>query len=359
MTPPPRLGPRWWPLWAILFLSCTPAPAPPPPPPPGARPDTGGGGPGPNGSSSAVIGLVLPAAETIETSLIGTVASQEAGVQRVVLESRRPRPDAPASAQAQLVRDLARDGCGAIIVLVHEEAGDLAAAIDEVQKMGTRIVLLGGPLETQSRVHRVDTVDYQKAAAALVAAMIADAKAGELATDPAPILLVREQAPDSHTQRRIAALTAALAEAGRDPVRVTFEKTEADAANALEQALATHDKTTLVFAEGDFGVIGAEGVRTVWGQKLQPDSVFPFLVGGFLTAPQYLSMVKRGNIAAVIDWNLPGIAREAVRRALALARGQDVPERTELPTPLVQPPVPSSSIRTMPTPATAPPRGRD
>ncbi len=352
----PRLGA----LIAFLCAACQPSTPPVPPPPVEAREVLEGTGPVVS-SEKTVLGLALPRGEDLESSLLQTQAIVEAGRSKVVLEVRRPSATGPNDGQARLVRDLARDGCSVVIVAVNDTSISLVEAIDAVQKAGTPVLVLGGRIETETKVHRVDTVSFQKGARELIAAMLTDAKAGPLSTEAPPILLVRESNPDAHTEARVEALVAALTEVGLEPIHVPFLNTEADAANALDKALAEHPQTTLVLSESDFGVVGAEGVRNVRGSKLPTDSMFPFLVGGFLTTPQHLSAVKRGGYSAVLDWNLQGMARAAVNTAIALAQREQVPDLVEVPTKLVKPPVPTSTVHTVAPPQSSagPPPGRD
>lgn len=334
---------RWLPLLGLLLVGCGSQEGPALPPVLSSQPEVGTADSGSSGSRAPVLALVLPGSSTIETAMMPPLALREGGLLQAVIEVRRPSADQPASQQAELIRQAGRDGSSAVIVLV-EDPEAVTAAIDEVQEQGVPVVALGKPISTRKPTHRVETVPYEAVTAKLVAAALDDAKAGNLPLEAPPLLLVRQSLRDTHVERRTQALVDALKAVGPEPIQVVFAVNEADAANALTAALKEHPGTSLVFAEGDFGLLGAAAVRSNRRQSSGPEAKFPLVVAGFTTDASEVDQAKRGLVSVVIDWNVVGMTRAAIRTALKLARGETVPELVEVPTPLTRSPSPTSTM---------------
>lgn len=323
---------------------CGPSEPPPSlPPPPSERGEFSESSS--TASRSAAIRLVLPSTSTLESILLVDAATKEAGNQKALLETRQPRAEDPPGAQADLIRRAARDGASAIIVLVNSDT-PLTGAIDEVQRDGVPVVVVGDTLECETTPHRVDTVDFNKAAAELVTITIDQARREGLDVAQKPILLIREVTPDSHAEERIGALESALTAAGLEPIRVNYADHEADAANALQAALTEHPKTTLVFGDSDQSTLGASAVLDRSSQGVPTGDPAPFVFAGYLSDPiQVNAMRTSGSMVAFIDWNVPGVARAAVRDALRLSRKEKLPALTDVPTPVVRPRHSSLKVR--------------
>lgn len=321
---------------AGILSGCGPSEPPPElPPPPSERGEFGDRVTRSSQTPSLV--LVVPAGSTMESLLLVDAATKEAGVQHVLLETRHPGPQDPPQAQADLIRQAARGGASAILVLVNDDPS-LASAIDAVQRDGTPVIVVGDKIDCETPLHRVDAENYRKVAAELVQITIEDAKKGGLDVTASPILLVRELAPDSHAEERIEALEAGLKAAGHEPIRVKYADNEADAANALATALKEHPKTTLVFTDTDQATVGTSGVLDQVSRDRSPEDPAPFVYAGFLTDPiQVNAMRGSGSMVGFIDWNVPGIARAAVRDAIRLSQGEKLPEVSDVPTPLIRP----------------------
>jgi ABC-type sugar transport system substrate-binding protein len=272
----------------------------------------------------------------METATIPNAVLKEAGRQKVVVELHRPGSGDSLSRQAELILEAARGGASALIVLVSDTEA-VSTAIGQVRHEGKPVVVIGYPVVTTPPVSWIDTPSYEELTRELVASALEDARAGQLSTEAPVFLLIRESGVDPYGSRRRQALETALREAGLSWIEVPFASNEADAANALERVLQDHGDSSLVFATDDFGMVGAEGVRTEVRRRSRTRRTL--VISGFLTEPLFLKRVQQSAIRSAIDWNLAGMGRAALRAAVQLARGESVPERIEVEAPLVRSPL--------------------
>jgi D-xylose transport system substrate-binding protein len=284
----------------------------------------------PGAAKTTRIVLILPAESTEEHRVWEQVARTEAGLATAIFELRRPESGEPATRQGELVREAAGRGASALIV-VAENAQAIAPALAEARDRGVPIVLLDRPVDVPGRpLPLVTCPPFDASARALVKAAMEEAKAWQLSPQGPALILVNSRG-DAHTEARVAALKAALEDAGvtqLDAVHFGFgvprplvsqvEKTVVDACEA-------HPELAMVLADDDLGITGAEIARESLGSKGR------FALVGFTANPKNRDLVRVRACAALVDVNVVGIARQAVRTALQLIRGETVGDRIEVP----------------------------
>ncbi|HEV3162777.1 MAG TPA: substrate-binding domain-containing protein [Isosphaeraceae bacterium] len=268
----------------------------------------------------------MPRQTSYDLRILEQSSISEAGRQRLVLETRRPQSGDPASRQADLVREAARKGTSALIV-VAEDPKTLAPALVEVRDRGVPIVLLGRPVAVPGKpITLVTLPSYRESARKIVAAAVEEAKNMGLDTAGQAVILINAQ-PDSDSAERVAAMEAALEEAGVALLeRIKFGEGKemalpGDAAEVVKAVATAHPRLAIILADDDNGLSGAVSGRYGLHEKGY------YAVAGFATNPRSTNLVKLHMSAGVVNLNIVGEARQAVHTAQRLINGEKIPDQ--------------------------------
>lgn len=271
--------------------------------------------------------LVLPREVSNDLDILEQTCRAEAGLVRTPLSAWRPVVGDPPSRQADLVRQAAKGGASALIV-VAEDPDSLAPALVEVRDKGVPIMLLGKPVPIEGKaIPVIESPPYSESAKALVAAAVKEAKVFGFPAEGPAVILINAQT-DRGTASRVAALEAALEEAGVALLdRVKFGEasgspTAGDAQTVVEAMARSRPGIAIILADEDQGVSGAVAARDSLKDKGQ------YSVAGFARDPRTANLVSIHACAAVVNLNLVGTGRQAVRNAIRMIKGEPVAERT-------------------------------
>ncbi len=270
------------------------------------------------------IAMIFPADDNSDLALYDVVGRNEAGFQKVVFRSLKPAPGAPASKQAELIKQATADGASALIVVPDstKETADAIAAIDQAK---TPVVLLGRTPTgaVPPGVTFVGFEPFEPAAKKLVEAIAEDLKKQASPADATVALVVRSPG-DETSARRDAALTEALKTA-KLPISLTIpvgvDLTETS--KAVEAALKTHPEVWVVVSDDDTGIQGANAARRLAGGRR-------YLTAGF-HAGHNVQMLTQGAVSALASRSVEALVRRTVKLAVERARGQDVPAKVLIP----------------------------
>ena len=281
---------------------------------------------------ATVVAVVLPAGGFAEVDIWQNVAREQEARTRAVARIYRLEPSDPAAKQADLIRTATAEGCSAIIVLAQDPQA-VAAAIAEVRKAGTPVVILDNPVPSEGMppAPLVSFEDENAVAKKLVAAALADAMAVGFPPD-GPALIVSRDSPDIHTLARIKALRAALSAAGvrvLTDAKYTGYKDASLAEVTVSLEITPH--VAMVFGNDDDGVRGISEYRQLLDHKKRR-----FILAGYAISPDLIKLATQGNVAAaVIDRRVGDPMKTAFDTALALSRGETVANDIRTPTPVV------------------------
>jgi ABC-type sugar transport system substrate-binding protein len=273
--------------------------------------------------------LVLPADDTEEYRVWEQVVRSEAGLAQTIMDVRKPHAGDTSMRQAELVREAARRGASALIV-VAENAEEIAPALAEVRDRGLPVVLLDRPVEITGRpLPLVTRPPFEAPARALVLAAIEEAKAWGFPPRGPALILVNSRV-DAQTEARVAALKSALDAAGvklidaaRFGVGIPMPLVS-EARETVLKSVAAEPRIAMILADDEIGIGGADTARENLGARGQ------FALVGFTANPKTRRLVDVRACAALVDVNLIGVARQAVQTALRLIRGESVPPRIEV-----------------------------
>jgi ABC-type sugar transport system substrate-binding protein len=280
----------------------------------------------------AEVVMIFPPVRTPEHAIWGAVASAKIGEAKLVYSVEHPEPDDPPQRQAELVRAAVDRGAAALIV-VPGDPEVLAPALAEARARGVKLLTLGAvvPVPDGPPVPAVVQTPPEVSAAELVEVALAAAGAEEPPLEGPAVLLVPESGEDPRVPLRIAGLKDSLQKAGITllpdlPFQIEGNTPQKLLNAALSQEAGT--RPALVFGLDDTAVTSATRVR---GERFNDA---PFILAGYVDNPDMIDLMRSGFCTAAVDGNLTAAAREAVRLTLDLLDGREVPERTEVPTPI-------------------------
>lgn len=267
------------------------------------------------------IDMIFPAEITDTHRMWEQVARSEAGLMRAVLVAKRSPAGDKAKSQAELVRESARRGASALIV-VPEDVETLAPALAEVRDKGTPILLMVRPVPVPGKpIPVVKTPPFEESAKALVAAALKTPGMTSFPEDRQAVILVNSR-KNEFTDERVAALKKALADA-KFPLLETVEfgvgvnrPLAAEAQKALEPLLEKNPKLALVLADEDQGLSGSVVARN----HLEKD----FILVGFAANSKTSNLVQVHESPAIADENIVGLARQAVHSVMKMVKGEKV-----------------------------------
>lgn len=276
---------------------------------------------------TTAIGLVLPVPGPPEANVWEQAARLEAAQEKVVLEVIAE----PAARQADAIREALNRGVAALMV-VPADPKAIAPALAEARDQGLPIVLLDRSVPVEGKpLPTVVFPPVERAAVQVVDAASEDARAAGFPAD-GPALIMANSPDAAGDSPRVAALRQA-AEAAKIKVLpiVRFAGYINEATAALRAVLKEHPEVAMVLTEEDMAAQAAVSVRFDL-----PEDRRRFVVAGFVANEQTLDMMKFNICSGLVDRRLQEFSRRALHAALDLARGQSVPDRIEIETPLVR-----------------------
>jgi ABC-type sugar transport system substrate-binding protein len=275
---------------------------------------------------SKEIVLILPAEDNPDIQFYDAICRLEAGNLRVIFQTLRPSTGDAKGKQAELIKKAVADGAAAMIVVADGSDATVLALADVDQKK-TPIILLGRPVEAPKSGPPYTLVTFPPfgpSAKKIVEALLEDARKLGAPLDGTALYLV-DATPDETSDARNAALTEAL-KAAKTPIAATVTTTEntGEAQKPPVDALKANPKVAIIVSDDDSGITLGPSLRKESKSKVyQP-------LGGFVQPRSSPSPVVTGQATAVVERNVEGLARKAVRVALERAEGKTVPERQEL-----------------------------
>jgi ABC-type sugar transport system substrate-binding protein len=276
--------------------------------------------------SPGTIALVLASGDTLDQLVWSGVARTEANRAKAAFTLSRPLIGDPPSAQAKVIRDAVEPGVVALIVEPMDDP-EVVKALNEVRAKGLPIVLIDHPVPNSDPSRPFALVSYaptEPIYKKLAEAAVLDAKNQELAADGTALVLSDEVFPVDE-RGRVREIIEALKKAGvakvesfripRDP-----EKSRA----AVEARVKSDPKITILVGTEDNSLQAA----------LMTKGALP--VGRALTVVGCTSFDRAPDpslttAAALVDLNVPDLAREATRLALKLARGEQTSAESVIP----------------------------
>lgn len=297
----------------------------------GCAPEAGGlptaGLSAPSATSETVKSIVLaiPTDGYLQSSVWSQVFRLEASRGDVIADVM----STPAGQQAEALREIpGRNYAAALVVPDLEDAG-VGAALEELRDQGVPIVLLNQTVVLKGAPLPVVTEEpLDVSARKLVEAAVADARAeGFPAHGPATVLVNGPY--DKSGRDRIAALHKALADAKIEVLPDTvFQGFVGEASEAINKLLSEHPDVAIILAEEDQGARAAGPIRAGVGEGKKR-----FALSAFAVSKDLEKMSAQNLFSGLVQRALQKEASEAFRATLALARGEEIPDRTEVESP--------------------------
>jgi ABC-type sugar transport system substrate-binding protein len=221
---------------------------------------------------------------------------------------------------------VAARGVSALIVEPNDSS-EVAEALNDARAAGTYVVLLEravtsrDPTKPLARVHFSPLDEPFRL---LVAAARKEVQASSLPDDGTVILLVHAR-PGPGAGEVIAAMRKALAGAGLKPAEeINYDGTTESGKSVLLSRIEPDPKVTLVLAHENYGLESA--IQTLSSLKTKRS----LIIAGCLSIDRVFTNLV-DMVSAVVDRNQSRLARQALRTAASLARGENTPTEVEIP----------------------------
>lgn len=277
-------------------------------------------------SNVKIVTMILPfGGRNIEYIIWHQAAVEEmgrfVGQNNALLEVSELKADDPATKQADLVRDAVARGSSALIV-VAADPKSIAPALLEARAKGVHVVLLSRPVPVQGHppfplVSYPGFDEYAKKMLEVGRKVARDRKIA----DDAPAMILVHEPKDDHTDLRVEALKKALREAKIPLVAVEhFEEYPAKANRAIEKVIKKHPDLGYILADEDQAVEGTTAARGLYNPEKPP------IVIGFVWSQKQKAFLRSGDVAALVNRKVQGGAARAVKAAVALCRGEPLPD---------------------------------
>lgn len=274
--------------------------------------------------STRTVRMILPAKITPESEVWEQVAQMQVGAARLPMSVARPEPGAPASKQAEMIREVTDPST--ILIVEPQDPQAIAQALEDVRARGVSIVLLDRPVPTAGK--RIPVVEFgptDPAVKAMVEESIKVAKqAGAPDSGPAQIF-VPAGTLDGRSSARLAMLKDQLKAAGVTLLPDVAIGSNDDLAKVMREKLLSTPRPNLLFGVADHIV---KSLCFTWNREEVGN--LP-VVGGYIADKQNLNALNYSGCVSIVDLNIRELARVAVDTALALADGQSVPDRIQVP----------------------------
>ncbi len=285
--------------------------------------------PPPPVSETRTVGVVLPGSGPVELEIWEQDARRHGVQTQSLVEIFRPSPDDPPTKEAELIRDAVARGISALVVLPNGDPS-VVTALKEARDANVPIVLLDRDAKLDGKpVPKVAYTTEEETAQKLVAAAVEDARSlGFPADGPAQILVNGPH--DDHDRERIAALHKAFEDKGvRVLPDVAFSGLIEEGRQAMARALESHPEIAIVVATENHSLVGAAKFRNKLDHKKRR-----FVIAGYSHEKITFDLARYNVAAGVVDRNVHEPVVRAYDAALALIRGETVPDRIEVHVPM-------------------------
>ena len=271
--------------------------------------------------------MVSPGVPTDEFQMLSLRAQREANNRQAIFRVMGPGPDRTPP-QPEVVRRAVADGASALIVMPGDSP-ELGKALAEAEAKGVRVIMLGRTIPAPDGSKPFTVVehgDFDESARKIVEATLEDAKKVGQSTEGTALVMVN-QATDSSSTRRVAALKAAAEGAGfRKVVMVPYEPVSDDSAKiALLEAVKANPDVSIVLGDDTDSTTGASEAR------IQLQGKPAFFVGGYMQYGATKSYLPPTRESCFVEGNFIELGALAVKTALTRLRGEPVQEQTVLP----------------------------
>ncbi len=294
---------------------------PPPPPELSAVPDVAAT------KENISVVLIFARGKGDDRSTIALAARQDAGRARVGLSVEQVPTDETDANQAGLIRAAAARGASVLIV-EPSPAPEVAAALEEVREKGTPALLLLNPVKSRDPskpFKRLTFSPYTKPAHELVQAAVAEMKASNAGDDGRALVIHdRETGPagDALAQE----IRTELTKAGvKTLVDLDIDNDPDKDKAAIVAKLEEDKKITIVIATE----VPAMSAALPAVEQFRATRSIAF-AGCQSVDAQFNDATSVGSVGN-IERNVPALGRQALRTALKLAKGESVPDLTEVP----------------------------
>jgi ABC-type sugar transport system substrate-binding protein len=298
-------------------------------------------GAGLNSSSAKTVEVILMPRIEADVETLKSTTRLQAGIDKIRVQVTAPPVEAPASAQAELVRKVVERKPPALVIEAPKDpVPELIEAVAEARKAGIPVVAVGYPLgeskssEASSSSARPIVLathkDFKPSVRIVVADAMRCARNGEIAPDSGAVILVDETV-DSLVRARADAIRDALKEAGVKKIEeLPFARSIKAAKQKLIEYLKAHKETTMVFATDAGGIAAADDATEI----LKKDH--RYVIAGFSDNEAARNQVQMGEYAAIAVFSIDRLLRRGVNIASSLMRGVEVPDRVEIEVPAVE-----------------------
>ena len=277
-------------------------------------------------SNSKIVTMIMPfGGRNVEMIIWQQAAVEEmgkfVGQTNAILDVRALGADDQPEKQADLVRDAVKRGASALIV-VASDPKSIAPALIEARDKGVQVLLLSRPvpIDGNKPFPLVRYPGFDDLAKKMVETGRLVARDREIA-DNAPAMILLHEPKDDHTDLRIAAFKKALKDAKIPLVAVeSFEEYPAKAARAIERVMKKYPDLGYILADEDQGVEATTAARALYNPEKPP------IVLGFVWSQKQVALLRSGDVTALVNRKVQGGAARAVKAAVALCRGEPLPE---------------------------------
>jgi ABC-type sugar transport system substrate-binding protein len=267
--------------------------------------------------------LILPTTKSADLGILRDVMQDpDNGAGRdYIYREGIVRMGSPPSQQADVIREAVGKGVSALLV-VAADPDTIAPALIEARGRGAKVVLIGREVPVEGQAFPLVTIPSPEGAARQVVTILREDAKGHLPHDARTLILAHAD-QDWRLQDCVGALKGAVAGADVPEAQVVPLKDNAsDARRALAAAIGNRTTIGLVLVEDHVGAEAAVHVSNDRNQK--------FLIGGFVARLNPDQPEPLGKRAVLVDRNVAGLAKQAVKNALQLLGGKSVPDRIEI-----------------------------
>jgi ABC-type sugar transport system substrate-binding protein len=284
-----------------------------------------------------LVELILSQPPDIDRLFLAQFLRRDTGLKRCSFQLVTPQQNGPMTATqlAEAIRTAASKVTGALI-LEAIDAPEVRDALHEAESKRLPVVLLDSPLPSSPsglKIPHVTFKGFSVAGKSLVQIAGNDVKLLHLPADGTAGLLENRE-KDKYSQERLESLTSALKAAGTKYEVLGFSGQQKGAFEVTASYIKSHPKLTLLLADDDFGVAGAFQAIL----EMRKSSKRELVLGGFAACDSRLDPLVKENATVLVDRNVEGYAREALRLALDQMEGKPTRDRAEVELPLVHNP---------------------
>lgn len=294
-----------------------------------------------NSSAAKTIEVILMPRIEPDIETLRSTTRLQAGMDKLRVELTAPPAEAPAAAQAELVRKAIEKKAPALVIETPKEpVPELLQAVAEARKAGIPIASVGQPLvdpkgaEASAGAARPPVFVTQKDFLPPVRTVVADAMRAARNGEVSPVsgaVILMDETVDSLVRARADAIRAALKEAGVEKIEeLPFARSIKSGKEKLIEYLKAHKETTMVFATDAGGILAADDATAI----LKLDH--RFVIAGFSDNESARNQVLMNEYAAIAVFSLDRLLRRGVNIAGALMKGEEVPDRVEIDVPVVE-----------------------